>query len=375
MVSDADFSKERPGFPMTAPPLLGFLARLGGPHRRGRQFGTQGRPRPPGPALPEGALPALTARLAPALAPVNAARQACVTRTERELRLAGALAALAGLGLGWSMGGPAVGLALMLGGAAFALLLLMGRAQDTPREAAKQAIAAVLAPDLLGLTPVPPAASARHFTPERLEGWGLVRPVHSVTIDECLTGEREGHRHRLARIGFYFGNENNRKIEVGGGLCFVVAEVMAEGAPDEAPSLVIPTDAALALRKAPLIPRPDPAPTGDAGFDARYRVYGDAAPLGPEARAAFAGLEAVTRADPTATREVAPGTGLRPFVILRPGQVTVLTPLALFDGAFDPPPPWQPLDAATLTPRFASDLLALDQHLTAALALTKGLFR
>lgn len=367
---------------MTAPPssppaapVLGLLARLGGPHRRGRQFGSQGWPRPLEPALPEAQLPILRARLAPVLARLNADRQAWVARTERELRLAAGLAALAGLVLGWSMGGLPLGLALMLGGAAFALLLLMGRVQGSPRTATKHAIVGALAPELTGLTSVPPDARAALFTPARLEGWRLARPVHSVTVDECLTGEREGYHARVARTGLYIGNANNREAEVGGGLCLVAVELMTGDDHDGTPTLVIPTDAARALRAAPLSPRPPQMATGDADFDARYHVFGDAAPLGAQARAAFAALEAVTRADPTCTREVPPGTGLRPFVILRPGQVTVLTPLALFDGAFDPPPVWQSLDADTLIPRFASDLLALDQHLTAALALTKGLSR
>ncbi|PTX03535.1 hypothetical protein [Pararhodobacter aggregans] len=358
-----------------AAPILGLLARLGGPHRRGRQFGSQGWPRPLEPALPEAQLPSLRARLAPVLARLNTDRQAWVARTERELRLAASLAALAGLALGWSMGGLPLGLALMLGGAAFALLLLTGRAQGSLRAATKQGIIGTLAPDLTGLASVSPEARAALYTPERLEAWHLARPVHSVTVDECLTGERAGYHVRVARIGLYTGNENNREAEVGGGLCLVAVELVADGTHDGTPTFVIPTDAARALRAPPLSPRPPQMATGDADFDARYQVLGNPAPLGAQARAAFAALEAVTRADPTCTREVPPGTGLRPFVILRPGQVTVLTPLALFDGAFEPPPPWQSLDADTLIPRFAADLLAMDQHLTAALALTKGLSR
>ncbi|MCW1931774.1 hypothetical protein [Pararhodobacter zhoushanensis] len=365
--------------PAVAPPprgtLLGLLARLGGPHRRGRQFGSLGRPRQPGPVLPEEQLAGLQARLGPVLARLDAERRAWIRQTERELRLAAGAAALVGLGLGWSMGGPVTGLALMLGGAGFALLLLMGRAQGTTREAAKQAIAEVLAPELIGLSPVPPDARARRFTPERLAGWGLPGPVHTVTVDECLTGERAGFSVSIARVGMFFGNENNRTAEVGGGACFVVAELTAPGEAEGDATVVIPQDAALAFRTAPSAGRPPAAATGDADFDARYRVHGDPSPLGPEARAAFAALEAVARADPTCTRDVTPGTGLRPFVILRPGRVTVLTPLALFDGAFEPPPFWAALDAASLTPRFASDLLILNDHLAAATILTKGLFR
>jgi len=52
--------------------------------------------------------------------------------------------------------------------------------------------------------------------------------------------------------------------------------------------------------------------------------------------------------------------------------LVVLTPLAMFDGAFEPPPFWVPLDPDTLIPAFAADLAVLDGYLAAALSLPLG---
>lgn len=55
--------------------------------------------------------------------------------------------------------------------------------------------------------------------------------------------------------------------------------------------------------------------------------------------------------------------------------MTVLTPLAKFDSAFDPPPFWVELDPDRVIPAFAVDLRNLNDHLLAATILTKGLSR
>ena len=358
--------------------ILGTIAPVSGRHQRGQQFGSIGRPGPAGRSATPDQIRTVMPSLGPAIDRLNADRKAWFDRTEADLRLKAGGAALAGLVLGWSMGGLPVALALMAGGAVFVALLLTGQSQGTTRETAKHRIMSELAPVLVGLDSIPPDLRAAHFPNDRVEGWGLFRHIHTITVDECLTGARDGHSVTLARIGLHFGNHANRDTETGGGLCFIVAEVALRASgkdPQDDPTLVVPEDAALALRAAPLIRRPPRVTTPDAGFDARYRVHGDAGGLGPEARAAFADLESVTRSDRTATQEVPAGTGLRPFVIISPDRLTVLTPLALFDGAFNPPPFWEAIDPDTLIPAFASDLFILNDHLTAALTLTKGLSR
>lgn len=355
--------------------LLGAIARLSGRHQRGHQFGSVGRSREVGRAAAPEQADLIAERLGPVLARLDADRKAWFGRAETDLRLKAGGAALAGLVLGWSMGGPVLGLAMTAGAAAFVVILLFGQSQGGRREIAKQAIMAEIAPVLAGLASVPPEARAARFPPERMESWGLFRNIHTVTVDECLTGTRYGHEVVLARVGMQFGNRANRNTEVGAGLCFAIAEVALDGLRCESLTLVVPQDAAAALRAGPLSGRPPRVFTNDTGFDARYRVFGYPAPLGPAARAAFAEIESVTRADPTATREVPPGSGLRPFVVITATHLRVLTPLALLDGAFEPPPFWNPLEPDQLIPAFASDLFILNDHLNAALTLSKGLSR
>lgn len=109
--------------------------------------------------------------------------------------------------------------------------------------------------------------------------------------------------------------------------------------------------------------------TGDEVFDGRYKVFGVPSFLTPDVRTEFGALEEVARCDRTGTREVPAGTGVRPMVVIRPGRLVVLTPIAVFDGALEPPPFWQPLVLDTLIPAFASDLAVLNDHLNAAIAL------
>lgn len=355
--------------------LLGTVAQLSGGHQRGLQFGSPGRPRELGRAAAPEQMSLIAERLDPVFERLNTERAAWFDRAERNLRLKAGGTALAGLVLGWSMGGPLLGLAMMAGAAAFVIILLFGQSQGNMRELAKQAVLTEIAPVLVELISVPPVARTARFSPARMESWGLFRNIHTVTVDECLTGTRDGHEVSVARVGVQFGNQANRKTEIGGGLCFVIAEVARNSGKDEGMTLVVPEDAGIALRAGLLVNRPAQVSTDDAAFGARYRVFGDPAPLGPAARAAFAAIEAVTRADRTATQEVSSGSGLSPIVVITATHLRVLTPLALFDGAFEPPPFWEPMVPDPLIPAFVSDLFILNDHLSAALALTKGLSR
>ncbi|MBL4916763.1 hypothetical protein [Szabonella alba] len=358
--------------------LLETLARVRGPWR-GLQFGDLGNPRPIAQPLPPDREQALRDRLTPVLTQLNAKRDAAFRQAENDLRLKAGGAALAGLVLGWTMGGPLVALALMVLGAGFVILLLAGKVQEAPRAAAKHAILKVMAPVLHRLSSVAPGSRAAALPVGRIEGWRLFGPIHRIEVDDRLTGQRDGYDVAASRLGLQFGNRGNRNAEAGAGLCFIVAEITAPDAPDDltdAITIVVAQDAAAQSLDAPrLTHRLAVSPTGDADFDARYRVYGDAGPLGPAARAAFAELEKVTRANPTATLELPAGTGLRPWAVIRPGRLVVLTPLALFNGALEPPLMPQPLTADALIPAFAADLAILDDHLTAALHLMKGFSR
>ena len=358
--------------------ILGTLSRLRGPWR-GRQFGDPGRPRAISPRLTAAEAEALRVRLTPVLARLTVERAAIFRRAETELRLKTGVAALAGLGLGWTMGGLSGALGLAALAAVFAVLLLAGRVQEAPRSIAKHVILNKMGQMLHGLSSVAPGARAQALPLGRIDGWRLFGPVHTVTIDDRLEGLRDGQRVAVSRVGLQFGTAGNRSTENGAGLCFVLTEITAPEAPDDlsgALTVVVAEDAPAQARAAPgLTHGLSVSQTGDAGFDARYRVYGDAEVLGPAARAAFAGIEALARADRTATREVAPGSGLRPWVVIRPGRLVVLTPLALFDGALEPPLLPQPLLAEALIPAFASDLASLNDHLTGALTLMKGLSR
>ncbi|MGR3479987.1 hypothetical protein, partial [Salipiger marinus] len=122
--------------------ILGALSRLRGPWR-GRQFGDSGRPRAISPRLTAAEAEALRVRLTPVLARLTVERAAIFRRAETELRLktgVAALAALAGLGLGWTMGGLPGALGLAALAAVFAVLLLAGRVQEAPRSIAKHVI-------------------------------------------------------------------------------------------------------------------------------------------------------------------------------------------------------------------------------------------
>ncbi|ETA52321.2 hypothetical protein [Ponticoccus alexandrii] len=354
--------------------LTRLIARLGGRHRRGLQFGSLGAPRGNRRALGDEAVQLLREALAADLAALNAARLVQTARTERDLRRAAIGGAVAGLLLGLTMGGVALALGMAIGGAAFCLLLVAGRGQDVAREAAKRAIVQRMAPPLISLAPLPPDQTRQRLSPERLEGLELFAPIHTVTVDECLTGLRDSNAVTVARIGFHLGNRNDRKTVIGGGLCFVIVVVSAPGIARTAGdrTVVVPADAAFGLRKS--IEARGGAPSGALRTPGgEYQVFGNAACLGSGLVEGLRAAEAVARADATATREVAPGDGLRPYLSIRPGTLAVLTPLAHFDGAFDPPPVWEPLDVDRLIPVFGSDLMTLDDYVTAAMALAKGL--
>jgi hypothetical protein len=340
-------------------------------HERGLQFGAAFTPRSVEAHLPKDDLAALKCALAPVIADLNRDRAAHVTRADRFLARAVPAAAMAGLVLGWGISGDirlGLFLAALLGAAA--LFVLFGLAQDEPRRITRHDIIDVLARHLMGfrVDPAPVIAT------EEIDALRLFAPVRKVSVDLCLTGLRDDRLVVVSRIGLMFGYDGNRSQKQGDGLTFVMVEIaLPETAQADGITTIMAKDASrIAILAQKLMHRDSAVPTGDPGFDSRYHVTGDVAPVTPALRAGFARLEAEARSGPTGLTEVPAGQGLRPWVVILPGKLVVLTPLAMFDGAFEPPPYWRPIDPDTLIPAFASDLAILNGHINAALSLPIG---
>lgn len=349
--------------------IVDLVSRYVGPVREA-QFGQPDAPRPVVATLSSAQTEALEARLNPALARHEEARRAFVAETEKRLRLGVAGAGAAGLLLGWgAMGSLPVGLALMAGGVGFALLLMFGEAQKKPRTEARALLLDAIAGELMGFRCDSDAPDATR--------WKLLPRIFAQRVDMRISGQRDGCKVAASRIGFTFGGRNGNTESSGKGTAFTVVELEWPASVPEVPFItaITGTDAPPALQYAPAQTHGlQPQPTGDAAFDARYSVFASpGAPLLPPAfRAAFAALEAEARCATHGMAEVAPGQGLRPSVVLMPGYCAVLTPLAKFDGAFEPPPFWKPLEGAALIPAFASDLAIVNRHVNAALSLPTG---
>lgn len=358
--------------------VLGAMSRFRAPPR-GMLFGSHGTPRPAEIRLPPAQEHTIRERLKPVIARLEQQRQAWFDTVEQQLRLAMGGAAAAGLVLGWLfMGSFLLGLALMAGGAFFAFLMRAPQADEVSRARTKHAIIEAMAGDILGLTPVAPDRRAATLPKTLVDTWHLLPRIRVVTLDDRFEGEKAGCRIALSRVGFHLGGNANVQFKQGDGLVFVLVEITGPDAPepmsDAGFAVVLGSDAPPILQNAPRQSHGlAEARTGDADFDARYRVFGDAAPLTADVRAGFVALEAVARCDRTGTREVPAGTGLRPALVIRPGRLVVLTPVAVFDGALEPPPFWQSLNPDTLIPAFAADLAILNDHLTAAMTLRSGL--
>lgn len=355
----------RPGFSITR-----TLARYSA-QERGMQFGQPFAPRPQTVCLPADDHAMLKARLMPVTDTLTRDRAAHLDQNERQLRLAAAGAAVAGLVLGWGlMGSFVIGLALAVGAVAFALIILFGATRTAPRAATRTGIIAVLADHLMGFRVDPDPA----VTPGELAALKLFSPVRKVTVDLCLTGQRDGRAVVISRIGLMFGQDKNYTEKQGDGLAFVMVEIaLPETAQSRTTTTILATDASDVAKAAQKLAHSEKSlPTGDTDFDARYNVFGDAARVTPALRAGFTRLEAEARCAPTGLTEVPAGTGLRPWVVILPGKLVVLTPLAMWDGAFEPPPFWEPLDLDRLIPAFAGDLAILTLYLNAALSLPLG---
>lgn len=338
---------------------------------RGMQFGQPNVPRPVVASLPPEDLATLQAELAPVMAGLDRDRATHVARTDRLLTRAMGAAAVAGLVLGFGVTGD-VKMGLFLGalGALGVLFFLYGSAKDTPRTAVRTRVVDIIARHLMGFRVDPDPRIGR----EELDGLKLFSRIRKVTVDLCLVGERDGRIAMISRIGLMFGSDYNRKEKQGDGLTYVMVEVaLPETVASETMTIVMSRDASVISKaKQWLSHRPKPVPTGDADFDARYTAFGDVSRLTPALRTGFARLEAEARCGTTALTEVPAGTGLRPWMVILPGKLVVLTPLTMFDGAFEPPPYWEPLDADRLIPAFASDLAILNSYVNAALSLPLG---
>jgi hypothetical protein len=250
------------------------------------------------------------------------------------------------------------------------LILLMGKAEAGPRNATRTEITTAAAGHLSDLIVDPAPDIPRDW----FAALGLFQRVRKVIVDLRLTGERDGRIVGVTRVGLMFGEDDRYSEKHDKGLTFVMVQIACpESAGRESVTAVMPTDASWNVRSSPKLANGlKAAPTGDTTFDALYTAFGDPEPLTPALRAGFADLERQARCAKHGMAEVAPGKGLRPWVALIPGQVVVLTPLAMFDGAFEPPPFWVPLEADALIPAFASDLAVLDGYLNAALSLPLG---
>lgn len=359
----------------TAPQSSGFsIVRTMGRYtflQRGLQFGEAYEPRPVAAELPPADQAALKARLTPVIAALDRDRAAHVERADNFLKRAVPGAALVGLVLGWGISGDVrLGLFLAALFGVFALFVLFGEATKEPRAATRNDITDALAQHLMGFRVDP----APVMETEEIDELRLFSRVRKVTVDLCLTGVRDGRPVVASRIGLMFGVKRNYKEKNAGGLTFVMVEVaLPETAPSDRMTTVMAKDASAVLKVAQkLMRRTRAVPTGDADFDARYSVTGDVTRMTPDMRAGFARLEAEARCGRTGLTEVPAGTGLRPWVVILPGKLVVLTPLTMFDGAFEPPPYWQPLDPDALIPAFASDLAILNGYINAALSLPLG---
>ncbi len=350
--------------------LVRTLGRYTAVHRN-LQFGDPNVPRQIAATLPPDDLAQLKAQLALVLADLDRDRAAHVDRTDKFLNTAIPGAALVGLVFGWGVSGDILlGLFLAALGAAGALIVLPGKAMDAPRAATRTAIVDAVAQHLMGFRVDP----APVIGTEEIDALRLFSRVRKVTVDLCLTGIRNDRLVVVSRIGLMFGYDSNRRQKQGDGLTFVMVEIgLPETVQADGITTIMAKDASRVSKLAQKLMHRDRAvPTGDADFDDRYSVTGDVTRLTPALRAGFARLEAETRCGPTGLTEVPAGTGLRPRVVILPGKLVVLTPLTMFDGAFEPPPYWQPLDPDALIPAFASDLAILNGSINAALSLPLG---
>lgn len=341
------------------------------PGSKGMVFGPSMAPRAAIEALPPADHAAITGRLAAVLPGLERDRAAHVERIDRVLKRYVSGAVLAALVVGWGIGGSFFGgLALMGIAALGTVLLLLGNAETGPRMATRTEILIAVAGQMSDLVVDPEP----EFPREWFAGLRLFQRVRKVIVDLRLTGQRGGRIVGVTRVGLMFGEDQRYSEKHDKGLTFVMVQIdQPETAHRKDITVVMPTDASWNVRSSPKLSNGlKAALTGDKAFDTLYTVYGDPAPLTPALRAGFGALERQTRCARHSMAEVTPGTGLRPWMAILPGQLVVLTPLAKFDGAFEPPPFWVPLNLDALIPAFAADLAVLDGYLDAALSLSLG---
>lgn len=341
------------------------------PGAKGILFGPAMAPRAIPEPVPSAEHVAISARLAAVLPGLQRDRAAHVGRIDHALKRYVSGAALAALAVGWGIGGSFFGGLALSGIAALGtLLLLLGKAEEGPRMSTRTEILTAVAGQLSDLIVDPEPDIPREW----FAALGLFQRVRKVIVDMRLTGQRGGRVVGVSRVGLMFGEDKRYSEKHDKGLTFVMVQItLPETAHRQGVTVVMPTDASWNVRSVPKLSHGLKAvETGDKTFDALYTLYGDAAPLTPALRAGFAELERQTRCAKHGMAEVAPGAGLRPWMAILPGQLVVLTPLAKFDGAFEPPPFWVPLDPDALIPAFASDLATLDGYLNAALSLPLG---
>lgn len=347
--------------------LLGRIS----PGAKGVLFGPSPMPRATLEAIAPTDHAAIATRLAAVLPGLERDRAAHVKRIDGALKRYVGGAALVALVLGWGIGGSFLGGLALMGIAAVGItVLVMGKAEDGARKATRTAILTAVAGQLSDLI----VDQKPDIPREWFAGLGLFQPVRKVIVDLRLTGQRGGRVVGVTRLGLMFGSDDNYSEKHDKGLTFVMVQVeLPETEARAGVTAVMSKDAGWNVRSSPKLSNGlAAAPTGDKTFDAFYTVHGDPSVLSPAMRKGFALLQQHARCARHGLAEVAPGQGQRPWVTILPGQLVVLTPLAMFDGAFEPPPFWGPLDPDRLIPTFASDLAVLDGYLNAALSLPLG---
>lgn len=195
----------------------------------------------------------------------------------------------------------------------------------------------------------------------QLRAWCLLPELQSATTTDRLIGVRDGCEVTLSEKLITYAPRSNKKHNLGDyTLNFTVIQI-ASGWGDDVTIVLTPRDAPsrllLAQSKSSEL---TVTLTGDSTFDEAYTLRisnpGAVDLLSAEMRHAILALN-----------KIAPRS--RPYLVFKPGFLTVLFPTQLADLAFHVPPYWVPLDAEALGAQFASDLALKNALLKGVISL------
>lgn len=305
--------------------------------------------------LPEAERAALSARIAPHLAELEALRRQTLATVDSRARLLVPL------------GGGAAFVALLVGGqglttavifglvAAFAgWFLAMGNRSGQYQAAVKSRFARAVSGYLAGFDHV--------VEPEtdlaRLRSWRLFPALQSARTLDRITGQRDGRLLSLSEMSIVYAPGKRDRLDHD--ISVSVVEVASDAVGDALLALT-PRDAPPripeAQRKAADLPE---IATGDAEFDAAYSLRSNDPDAGrllsPGLRTA---ILALNEAGPTG----------RPYLTFLRGHLAVLFPTTPADRSFHVPPYWLPIDAEALLAQFASDLALKNRLIDVVLGL------